>query len=474
MREIKSMLEYDIAILGAGASGLIAADFAIQLGARTALLDRGPIGGDCTWTGCVPSKSLIRVATVAHHARIASKYGVGSSAPIIDMSKVRDYLRATIEQIYQPTTPESLRKKGMDVFIGPARFLDSHTLQVGSERLRARKILINTGAQPRIPSIPGLAEAPYLTYLKLFENDRLPEHLLVVGGGPIGCEIAQAYRRLGSRVTIIAERLLPREEPEVTQLLDRIFAQEGIERVLGRAESVRSNGDIVTVQTGAGDANGDLLLVAVGRAPVVEGLGLEAASVSYTERGIVVNENLQTTARHIYAAGDVIGGPQFSHLAGWQGFQAVRNALLPGNNAGISVAMPHITFTTPEVAQIGLTEKSACEKFSDGGLQIMSFDISKVDRAVNEDDPLGLIKIIARKNGVIIGATIVGERAGETITELAVAMRNKLKLSDLASTIHPYPTYSTGIQLLATKMAVDRAFSGWSGRMIRSLSSVWR
>lgn len=469
-----NMPEYDMAILGAGASGLIAADFAVQLGARTALLDKGPIGGDCTWTGCVPSKSLIKVAMVAHHARVASKYGVAASTPVIDMPKVRDYLRATIEQIYTPTTPESLRKKGMDVFIGPAHFLDPDTLQVGSERLRARKVLINTGAGPRIPSVLGLAEVPYCTYLKIFENDRMPEHLLVIGGGPIGCEIAQAYRRLGSRVTVIAQRLLPREEPEVTGLLDRIFAQEGIERIAARAESVRSDGDAIIVHTGVGEAIGDLLLVAVGRAPIVDGLGLEAAGVRYSERGIVVNDHLQTTARHIYAAGDVIGGPQFSHLAGWQGFQAVRNALLPGNNAGMSAAMPHITFTTPEVAQIGLTERAAREKFIDGDLQIMTFDISKVDRAVNEDDHLGMIKIIARRNGIILGATIVGERAGEAISEIAVAMRNKLKLSDLASTIHPYPTYSTGIQLLATKMAVERAFSGRSGRIIRSLSAVWR
>lgn len=466
--------EFDLAILGAGASGLIAADFAVQLGARTALLDKGPIGGDCTWTGCVPSKSLIKVATVAHHARVASRYGVGTSVPIINMTEVRAYLRATIQQIYTPTTPEALEKKGLNVFIGPARFLDRHTLEVGTQKIRARKILINTGAEPRIPTIAGLSEVPYSTYKEIFENDRLPQHLLVVGGGPIGCEIAQAYRRLGSLVTIIAEHLLPREELEVSELLNRVFAQEGIVRIPARAESVRKQDGRITVETKAGAASGDLLLVAVGRAPSVNGLGLEAAGVRYSERGIEVNKHLQTTARHIYAAGDVIGGAQFSHLAGWQGFQAVRNALLPGNNAGTSAAMPHITFTSPEVAQIGLTERIARERFSGDDLQIKSFDINKVDRAVNEDDRLGLIKIIARGNGAILGATIVGERAGETITEIAVAMRNRLKLSDLAATIHPYPTYSTGIQLLATKMAVERAFSGTSGKMIRGLSAFWR
>lgn len=466
--------EYDLAILGAGASGLIAADFAVQLGARTALLDKGPIGGDCTWTGCVPSKSLIKVATMAHHARVAAKYGVATGAPVVDMVKVRDYLRATIQQIYAPTTPEALRKKGMDVLIGATRFLDPYTLEVGSERIRARKILVNTGAEPRIPTIPGLEKVPYFTYQQIFENDRLPDHLLVIGGGPIGCEIAQAYRRLGSRVTIIAERLVPREELETSELLSRIFAQEGVQCIASREEFVRSEGGSISVYTKAGNATGDLLLLAAGRTPLVRGLGLEAAKVRYTRHGIEVNDHLQTTSPHIYAAGDVIGGQQFSHLAGWQGFQAVRNALLPGNNEGTSTAIPHVTFTAPEIAQIGLTEKSAHEKFRTRDLQITSFDITKVDRAVNEDDRLGFIKIISRHGGAILGATIVGERAGEAITEIAVAMRNNLRLSHLAATIHPYPTYSTGIQLLATKMAVDRAFSGASGRFIRGLSALWR
>jgi pyruvate/2-oxoglutarate dehydrogenase complex dihydrolipoamide dehydrogenase (E3) component len=466
--------DYDIAILGAGASGLIAADFAVQLGARTALIDKGPIGGDCTWSGCVPSKSLIKVASVAHDARTAARYGIGVSTPTTDMTEVRAYLRATIQQIYEPTMPEALRKKGMDVLIGAARFLDPHSLEVGTERIRARKVLINTGAEPRTPAISGLDGVPYLTYQQIFENDRLPQHMLIIGGGPIGCEIAQAYQRLGSQVTIIAEHLLPSEEPEVQALLNRIFAQEGIARIAARAESVRSDGDAITVETRAGKATGGLLLIATGRAPLVRNLGLEAANVRYTGRGIEVNKFLQTTAGHIYAAGDVIGGQQFSHLAGWQGFQAVRNALLPGNNAGTTAAMPHITFTSPEVAQIGLTEGRARAMFKSHDLLIKSFDISKVDRAVNEDDRLGLIKIVARSNGLILGASIVGQRAGETITEIAIAMRNKLKLADLAATIHPYPTYSTGVQLLATKMAVEHAFSGTSGRILRGLFALWR
>jgi pyruvate/2-oxoglutarate dehydrogenase complex dihydrolipoamide dehydrogenase (E3) component len=465
--------EYDLAIVGAGAAGLIAADFAVQTGARTALIDNNRIGGDCTWTGCVPSKSLIRVATVAHHARIAARYGIQVSPPQVDMAQVREYLRSTIAQIYAPTEPDNLRKKGMDVFLGPTRLVDPHTLECGTQRVRSKKFLLCTGAEPRTPAVPGLNSVAYTTYQKIFDNDRLPRHLLVIGGGPIGCEIAQAYRRLGADVTVFAEHLLPAEEPEVAAIIGKVFENEGIRHISARASAARRDGDAITVDSNSGLATGDLLLVATGRAPRVRGMNLEAAGVRYSDHGIEVNDHLQTSAAHIYAAGDVLGGPQYSHLAGWQGFQAVRNALFPGNNRGTPGALPRITFTAPEVAQIGITERTARERFKDE-LQIRFFDIGRVDRAVNEDDRLGLLKIIARRSGQIVGASIIGERAGEAITEISVAMRNHLTLSDLSATIHPYPTYSTGVQLLAASMAVERSFAGTSGKLIRGLSALWR
>lgn len=464
--------EYDLAIIGAGAAGLIAADFAVHAGAKTALVENDRIGGDCTWTGCVPSKSLIKAATVAQHVRTAGRYGIETSAPRTDMAKVRAYLRSTIDQIYEPTRPENLRKRGMDVLLGATRFLDSHTISVGEASIRAKKILICTGAEPRIPPLAGLESVPYVTYHRIFDNDRLPQHLLVIGGGPIGCEIAQAYRRLGPEVTIFAPRLLPAEEPEVSAIVARVFAGEGIRHIAARANSSQMMDQLITVDSDAGSAAGDLLLVATGRSPRVDGLGLEAAGVRHSEHGIEVSDHLQTNVSHIYAAGDVIGGAQYSHLAGWQGFLAVRNALFPGNSKGTPAALPRITFTVPEVAQIGLSERAAREQFQDD-LQIKTFDIGRVDRAVNEDDRQGLLKIIARKNGLILGASIVGERAGETITEISIAIRNRLKVSDLAATIHPYPTYSTGVQLLANSMAVERFFTGASGKLIRGLARLW-
>ncbi|MGH8144677.1 MAG: dihydrolipoyl dehydrogenase family protein, partial [Steroidobacteraceae bacterium] len=403
--------------------------------------------------------------------RTAARYGLDTSvpAPAADMSRIRDYVRATIRQIYEPTAPEALRARGIAVHIGATRFVDPHTLEAGTDRLRARRILICTGAVPRRPALSGLGDVPYVTYKEIFENDRLPATMAVIGGGPVGCEIAQAYQRLGAKVTLICERLLPGAEPEVSELLAGILTGEGIEHVRARAQAVRRDGACICVSTDHGDVPCELLLLAVGRQPDLGALALEAAGVRYSERGIQVNTNLQTSARHIYAAGDVIGGAQFSHLAGWQAFQAARNALLPGNSPGIPQALPHVTFTVPEVAQIGLTERKARARFGND-VQAQSLDLSRVDRAVSEADPQGLVKLIARRNGRLLGATVMGARAGEALAEISVAMFSRLTLRDLAASIHPYPTYNSAIQLLATQMAVRQAFSGMRGRIIRAMS----
>lgn len=327
-------------------------DFALQLGARTTLIDKCPIGGDSAWTGCVPNKSLIKAAAVAHHVRVAAEYGIETSVSQVHLSKVRAYLRRTIQQIYEPTKPKNLETKDMDVLIEAASFVDPNTLFVGDKTIRARTFPINTGAEPKLPAVQGLPSVPFLTYQQIFEKDRMPEHLVIIGGGPIGCEIAQAYRRLGARVTIVAECLIPHEDDEVSALMESVFANEGIIRIAARAESVSKAESSIVVNTAAGNTTGDMLLVATGRTPLVCNLGLEAAGVRYSERGIEVDKYLRTSARHIYAAGDVIGGPQYSHLAGWQGFQAVRNALLPGKNKGMCPSLSRITFTSPEVAQV--------------------------------------------------------------------------------------------------------------------------
>ncbi len=464
--------KYDLAIIGAGSVGLIAADFAVKLGARVALLERDRIGGDCTWSGCVPSKSLLKVAKVAHDLRTSSTFGIQSQPPVVDMVQVREYLRSTIRQIYKGTTPQALQQKGMDILLGPVSFVDSHTLSVGAQRISAKNILIATGAEPVLPSLPGLSEVSFSTYRRIFENDHLPSSMVVIGGGPVGVEIAQAYQRLGAQVTIFAERLLPKEEPEASEILIRVLEREGLQLVPERAVSVERSGNGVAVRSAGHRIECDLLLVAAGRRPTLDGLNLEAAGVRYSNQGIEVNEHLQTSIATIYAAGDVLGGEQFSHLAGWQGFQAARNALLPGSNSGFPSVMPRITFTDPEVAQVGLTSAQALAAHSDA--VVSTWPISRVDRAVCDNDREGMIKIIATPAGTILGATIVGHRAGEAIMEIVVAMQNKLKVSDLASIIHPYPTYNSGIQLLATEMAVEHSLTGFSGALLRAASRLAR
>ncbi len=465
--------DYDFAIIGAGASGLIAADFALKLGARVVMIEKDRIGGDCTWSGCVPSKSLIKAASVAHAVQHAARFGVGAEARPTDMPKVRAWLNSTIEHVYAPTTPEALRAKGLEVLLGSASFTDAHTLQVGDKQITAGKVLINTGARPRQPSIKGLDQLPYLTYKEIFQNDRLPRKLVVVGGGPIGCEIAQSYRRLGAQVALIAEALLPHEEPEASAVLAAVFAAEGIEWIIGRAVAASRSGDEFTLTTSAGEVHGDMLLVASGRAPVVQELGLERAGVRYTQKGIEVDAHLRTSASNIYAAGDVLGGPQYSHLAGWQGFQAARNALLPGKAPGTPRAMPRVTFTSPEVAQVGLTEQQARRKYGDK-LRVGTMPLTRVDRAVSEDDTHGFLKLLALPDGSITGGTFVGERASEAITEVVIAIDRGITLQQLAGVVHPYPTYAIALQSVATEMAMQQTFNSPKGRVLCTLSRLYR
>src|SRR5260370_11105864 len=466
-----SRQQYDLVIFGAGAGGLIAAGFAVQLGAKVALVEKDRIGGDCTWTGCVPSKALLKAAKVAHHVRTASQYGIMSQAPVTDMVKVQEYLDRAIQQIYKATSPEELRQKGMDVYLGPARFVDRVSILAGEKTISSKHFLITTGARPYIPPINGLDSVPYLTYEHIFDNKCLPRSMIVVGGGPIGAEISQAYQRLGCQVTVIAKSLLPKEDPDVRQVIQYVFEQEGIRFVLGRANSTRVEGETIVVSTGCEEARGELLLIAAGRRPNVEGLDLEKAGVQYSEKGIMIDDRLRTTARHIYAAGDVVGGHQFSHFAGWQAFQAVRNALLPGSSSGFADVVPRITFTDPEVAHVGPTEEQARLQFGQE-ITISRWDLNRVDRAVCDNDRCGFIKIIAKTDGTIVACTIVAERAGETINEVALAIKHQLKINDIAGTIHAYPTYSTGLQLLLTEMSLEAFLSGAAGKIIRAVSGL--
>lgn len=467
---------YDLAVIGGGSAGLTAVSFAVQLGARVALLEKNHIGGDCTWYGCVPSKTLLKTAKVAHQMRTAESYGLIPVEPKVDLKSVMGHVRSVIDTIYQHESPEALRAQGIDVFLDSACFIDHYTLSVGSEKITAHNILLATGAYPFIPPISGLDSVDYLTYENIWGLEILPEHLLVLGGGPIGCEMAQAFRRLGAQVTLVEgeSRLLPREEMEASQLLAEVFEGEGLKlRLDAKAERVWQDEKGIHIKAGSTEILGDALLVAIGRRPSVDGLDLEKADVVYSTKGIQVDEHLRTSQNHIYAAGDCVGSYQFTHYAGWQAFMAVRNALLPGASKGVVEHVPWATFTDPEIAHVGLTEPQARDKFGDA-VMTCDWPMERVDRALTEADASGFIKLVHKKDGTLLGVTIVAGRAGEMIHEWIVALEHGLKVGDLAGVIHVYPTYSTASMQAAAAIRVEQWLSSTSGRAIRRLAHLMR
>ena len=464
------MYDYELVVVGAGSAGLVGAKFGGRLGFKVALVEKRALGGDCTWMGCVPSKALLHVAKVAHAARIGAKYGIQSGDVQVDMKKVRDYVHSVREAVYKFETPEEVSKANVDVFLGDAKFTDPNTLKVtlkdgGEKTITGKKFIIATGASAAPVPVEGLDTVEYQTYETLFENDVLPERLITIGGGPIGSEMSQAYSRLGSKVTIISSRILKNDEPEAGEVMHQVFESEGITVNRCRVMKVEKNGSEIVVHTSEGQIHrGDMLLVAVGRAPSVGTLNLEAAGVEYTKRGIPVNENLLTNQEHIYAAGDIVGGPQFTHYAGLQGSIAARNALLPLASKGVVEYLPWATFTSPEVAHVGMLESQAREIYGDE-VVAQRYDMEEGDRSLTEDDTEGFIKVVYRSSK-LLGATIVAERAGEMIHEYAIAIDKGWNVTDLTSTIHVYPTYSQIMATFSSKIKVEQLLSGAGPKVI--------
>ncbi len=467
---------YDIVIIGGGSAGITAACFAIQLGAKVAIVERGRVGGDCTWTGCVPSKTLLKVAKVAHQMRTAHAYGLDPVQPNVDLGRVMSHVRNVVNEVYEQESTDVLRGYGIDVLLDEAHFLDPNTLAVGDTQLAASRILIATGARPIAPPVEGLDSVDYLTYETVWDMETLPQHLIVVGAGPVGSEMTQAFRRLGTKVTLVdaAERMLLQADPQVSHLIADVFAEEGVDlRFNAALEKAWQNGRDIHVIAGGEELVGDALLIAVGRRPVTDGLQLEQGGLDHDEKGIYVDDNLRTSQDHIYAAGDCIGGHQFTHYAGWQGFMAVRNALLPTSTKGVIELVPWATFTDPEVAQVGLNEAQARERYGDD-VTTSEWSMGEVDRALAERETTGYIKFVHTKGGTPLGATIVAGRAGEMIHECVLALDHGLKMGDIASSIHIYPTYSTAMMQMAADIRVTQLLSGTSGRLIRGISRLIR
>ena len=435
-------VEYDVVAIGGGSGGLVIAAAAAQLKAKVALVERASLGGDCLWYGCVPSKSLIHASRIAYDLKNAARFGIYCQNPQIDFAKANSHVQNAIAAIQPHDSPERFQSLGVDVIFGEGQFIDRQTFEVNGRKLKARAFACATGSRPKIPPIPGLKAAGYLTNEQVFSLKQLPSSLAVIGGGPIGCELGQAFSRLGSEVTIIAssDHLLPKEDPEAALVIQQQLESEGIRVITAtRVERVEQIDGKKHLWAGTQKITADEILVAAGRTPNVESLNLEAAGVEVGERGILVNEKLQTTNPRIYACGDVIGGYQFTHVAGYEASIVLKNALFfPVTKANYRV-IPWATFTDPELARVGLTEKQAKEQYGDD-VYVLKQDFSGVDRAQAEAATKGFAKIITRGNGEILGAHLVGASAGELLHEIVLAMSNNLKISALSAIIHIYPT----------------------------------
>lgn len=472
------MEHYDITIIGGGSGGLTAARTAAALGARVLLVDKERLGGDCLRYGCVPSKGLIHVAKVAWQARNATSLGLVPDGMSVDMAKISAYVQGVIGRVGET---ERVYTEGVTIKFGRVAFTSANELELNGERIGSRDTIIATGSRPVVPLIEGLAEIGYWTNEDVFDLTRLPASLVVVGGGPVGVELGQAFQRLGTRVRIIQgpARILPKEDAEVSKTVADVLQSEGVEIIIG-ARFVRAsregNRKVITAKQGNDllSFEADEVLLALGRQANVEGLNLGAAGIQYDAGRIKVNEYLQTTAGNVLAIGDVIGGYLFTHVAAYQAGIAVRNALVPLAKKKVDYrVVPWCTFTDPEAARVGLTPDEAEKRHKQ--VRIVKFPWADIDRAQTENETVGFIKLVlAGKKDEIVGAHLVGARAGELLGELSLAMRHNLTLNDILDTIHVYPTMNTGIQQAAFEAYLESSAIASNRRIIRAVSRLRR
>lgn len=436
---------WDLLVVGGGTAGIVGAKTAARLGARVLLVERDRTGGDCLWTGCVPSKALLAAAGVAASARNGHRLGIDVGEVSVDFAKVMDHVRASIAHIAPVDSVEALEDAGVSVATASARFTGPDSAEIDGTPVRFRQALVATGASPAAPPIPGLSDVDHLTSDTVWGLKDLPAQLVVLGGGSVGCELGQAFARLGSRVSVVegAARILPREDPLAASELARALVDDGVELHTGsgaaRVEPTAPGAGVLHLESGA-QVPFSRLLVAVGRDPRTRDIGLAAAGVEVDHRGfVVVDDVLHTTNPRIWAAGDLTGHPQFTHTAGVHASLAASNAILGVRRKVDPTAMPRVTFTDPEVAAVGIDTARVPK-----GLRTIDWSHSHVDRAVAEGAFGGFVRLVVDKRGRVLGATVVGPRAGETLGELTLAITRGLTTRDLAGVTHAYPTYNDG------------------------------
>ncbi|HEX6066678.1 MAG TPA: FAD-dependent oxidoreductase [Longimicrobiales bacterium] len=464
------MKRYDIIAVGGGAAGLVTAAGAAGLGARTALVEQDRMGGECLWTGCVPSKALLAAARVAATARDGRRFGIDVVDTHVDFQRVMAHVHNAQQAIAPNDSPERFRGLGVDVLQGTATFSDRSTLRVNDESISARHIVIATGSRPAVPPIPGIEAVPYLTNENVFELTELPASLVVVGGGAVGVELAQAFALLGSKVTLIESdpRILRTEDEEVAELLAMRLRHDGV--VILTAVSVQQvvkTGSDVQVTTSRGTFTAAALLIAAGRKANTNALELDAVGVAHDQEGVRVDKYLRTNVKNIWAIGDVVAGtPRFTHVADYQARLVLRNALFPGRNAADYSSVPWAIYTQPELAHIGMTEAEARAGHGDE-VRVWRKELRELDRAIADGQTEGLLKIVTDSKGRILGAHMLGAQSSTLLGEIALAMKTDVPLGKLSGIMHAYPTYPEAFKhvgdayVRAGFKGVARRAAGW-------------
>ena len=473
---------YDSAVIGGGAAGLTAAGISANFGAKTIMIEQDRLGGDCTWTGCVPSKTLIKGASVLHSAKGAKKYGLNFDLDSVNTAEVMKHVDKVRREIYEDADrPEIFEEMGIDVEFGEASFVDKNTLNIKQKNreemtITARYFFICTGAKASVPPIKGIENIDYLTNESLFEIEYLPKELIIIGAGPIGTEMAQSFQRLGSQVQVLdmAPRILMNDDPELSGMLKNQLKSEGVSYYLNASvDELQKTDTGVKVRYSIDDnphsVEGDMILFATGRRANIDSLNLEKAGVHSTKKGIKINEKCRTNQRHIYAVGDVTGEYQFTHMSEHMAKVATSNALIKVPMKIDRKHVPWVTYTDPEMGQIGATEKQLIDMGAT--FEVYRFPFSKIDRAITDGNTTGLIKVYAKKwSGEILGVSILGAHAGEMISQYALAMRNGVSLRDFADTIHPYPSYGLGARRAADQWYIrnqSETLVKWVQRLFR-------
>lgn len=470
-------VDYDMVIIGGGSGGLVVASACAQLKAKVALVEKHKLGGDCLWYGCVPSKSFIHAGRLAYQVKHSERFGIYTDSIQINFAQAMGHVQKVIATIEPHDSPERFQGLGVEVIFGSGQFIDQRTFEVNGRKLTARAFVISTGSRPAIPPITGLKEAGFLTNEQVFSLTEQPPSLAIIGAGPIGCELGQAFGRLGTKVTLISSRdqILPKEDPQAAVIIETQFAAEGIHIIKNsRIEKVEVIDGKKYLWMGNEKIVVDEIIVATGRSPNVESLNLEAGGVEYNKKGINVNQKLQTTNSHIYACGDVLGGYQFTHVAAYQASVVIPNALFLSVKKADYRVIPWTIFTDPELARVGLTEEQARKRYDD--VYVLKQEFENVDRAQTEGATQGFAKIITRSNGEILGAHIVGSSAGELIHEVVLAMSHKLKVSALSG-IHVYPTLSevnskAALLLTKQKYAKNQKLQNFLAKLFKFLRKL--